>query len=132
MGEHEHPRDWRHIYKTRLRTSTAVLLLAFIVCSVIYGYTSQRYAPPETASTPRAVRTTATPEPEYTDPPTTRSSSSSVPSSSSSEESSEPGNSSPGGTGTQSSPATSTPRNWLDDLPIPGFGTTTTTAPPSS
>ncbi|WLP89904.1 hypothetical protein [Gordonia sp. NB41Y] len=131
MGEHEGPRDWRHIYKTRIRTSTAVLLVAFIVCSVVYGYTSQRYAAPETGTTSRVVNTTPR-EREYTDPPTTRSSSSSVPSSSSSEESSEPGNSSPGGTGTQSSPATSTPRNWLDDLPIPGFGTTTTTAPPSS
>ncbi|NDK92110.1 hypothetical protein GYA93_21445 [Gordonia desulfuricans] len=131
MGEHEGPRDWRHIYKTRIRTSTAVLLVAFIVCSVVYGYTSQRYAAPETGTTSRVVNTTPR-EREYTEPSTTRSSSSSVPSSSSSEESSEPSVSAPGGSGSPSGSPTSTTHHWLDDVPIPGIGTTTTTAPPST
>ncbi|GAC47464.1 hypothetical protein [Gordonia aichiensis] len=67
-----HRRDWRHIPRTRIRTSTALVSVLFIVCVVLYGYTSQRYGivdPP--APQPARHRTTVqtTPESTYSTPP---------------------------------------------------------------
>lgn len=48
---------WKYIYGTRIRSTTALLAIAFVVCTVLYGYTAQRYgvvAPPP----PQQPRTT--------------------------------------------------------------------------
>ncbi|MGC5247387.1 hypothetical protein ACPXB3_10745 [Gordonia sp. DT219] len=129
-------RNWGHLYHTRIRTSTTVLIVMFIVCWVIYGYTSQRYAPPpEPVNAPRqVVRTT---EPTFSRSSTTPSSStSSSPSSSSESSGASSGPSRPGSGGGPVSETGSgqptTPTNGI----VPGFQmpwetTTETTTVPS-
>lgn len=122
-------RNWKHIKGTRVRSGTAILVVLFVACWVMYGYTSQRYAPPEQPSTGRQVVRTS--EPTYREPTTTYSSttSSSVSSSDSGESSVQSG--APGaGAGEESSTGqSSAPSGGL----IPGFRlpweTTTTTVP---
>ena len=64
-------RDWSHIPHTRARTSTAIVGVLFIVCVVLYGYTSQRYGIVDApAPQPTHQRTTVetTPQSTYSTP----------------------------------------------------------------
>lgn len=66
-----HRRDWHHIPHTRIRTSTAIVSVLFIVCVVLYGYTSQRYGIVDApAPQPTHQRTTVetTPQSTYSTP----------------------------------------------------------------
>lgn len=124
-------RNWKHIKGTRVRSGTAILVVLFVACWVMYGYTSQRYAPPEQPSTGRQVVRTS--EPTYREPTTSYSSttSSSVSSSDSGESSVQSGAPGAPGAGEESSTGqSSAPSGGL----IPGFRlpwetTTTTTVP---
>ncbi|MFT4042877.1 MAG: hypothetical protein QM673_06930, partial [Gordonia sp. (in: high G+C Gram-positive bacteria)] len=62
MARLRRPRDWGHIPRTRVRTSTAVVGVLFIVAVVLYGYTSQRYGVVSPVSAPVGHdRSTSTP-----------------------------------------------------------------------
>lgn len=66
-----HRRDWHHIPHTRIRTSTAIVTVLFIVCIVLYGYTSQRYGivdAPAPRPTPHRTTVETTPEWTYSTP----------------------------------------------------------------
>lgn len=65
-----HSRDLGHIPHTRIRTSTAIVGVLFIVCVVLYGYTSQRYGIVEPPPAPTHHRTTVqtTPSATYSSP----------------------------------------------------------------
>ena len=65
--------DWQHIARTRMRTSTAILVTVFLACCVLYGYTSQRYGVVYSPARP-APTTSQTVEPTYEPPPSTSSS----------------------------------------------------------
>ncbi|MFE0751569.1 hypothetical protein [Gordonia sp. NPDC058843] len=65
--------DWGHIARTRLRTSTAILVAVFLACCVLYGYTSQRYGVVAPAPARPAPTTSQTVEPTYEPPPSTYS-----------------------------------------------------------
>ena len=116
-----HRRDWHHIPHTRVRTSTAIVSVLFIVCVVLYGYTSQRYGIVEPPPAPTHHRTTVqtTPSATYSSPTSypssTEPSDSLAPSVGGSEE---PG--APGEQGTQtgepSGQPTTTSRNGPFDL----------------
>ena len=120
---------WGYIYGTRIRTSTAVVALVFVVCVILYGYTSQRYgvvAPPP----PVAPRTTVT-TPTYSEPPssipssTAESSATTGTTQSPSAPSGESSTSAPSGFGDLlpgGAPQTTQPRT-----PEPPFATTQTT-----
>ncbi|MCF3939833.1 hypothetical protein VX037_01715 [Gordonia sp. Z-3] len=127
-------RDWGHVYKTRLRTSTAVLLIAFLGSSILYGYTSQRYGvvQPPAAPARTSVSTTVTPEPSWSSTPSSTSLTTTTTTTTDSvdgpdgDTEPEPG-SGTGDTGTQT-------RSTVPGLPgvvIPNFGRTpeTTTVP---
>ncbi|GAC66556.1 hypothetical protein [Gordonia soli] len=76
-------RDWRHLWRTRIRTSTFILVVAFVGMLALYGYTSERYGVVEPPQRPTPVRTTPTPTETWTPSstsPTSTSSSSSSPS----------------------------------------------------
>lgn len=127
-------RNWKYLYHTRIRTSTTILMFAFIVCWVLYGYTSQRYLPPvQPTNSNQVVRTTT---PTYTEPLTTYSSTHPSTSTSVSGESSGPtgsGGSNPssgpgaGQTGSSESPSSTTGGGF--QLPFLAPTTTTTTVP---
>ncbi|MFW0787204.1 hypothetical protein AAFP35_22120 [Gordonia sp. CPCC 206044] len=138
-GPISHPREWRHIYKTRIRTSTALLVAAFLGCVILYGYTSQRYGVVAAPSAPTRVSTsttpsTTTPLPSST---TTTTSTSTTPSTT---QTSESGTDETGGAGEQGATTgdeTTTAPNTIPGLPgvtLPNFGATPqtgeTTAPP--
>ncbi|MCX2756328.1 hypothetical protein [Gordonia sp. 4N] len=126
--------DWRHIARTRLRTSTAILVTVFLACCVLYGYTSQRYGVVYSPARP-APTTSQTVEPTYEPPPSTSSSTTTT--------STEPSttDSTSGVEGTDGSstdgapaPAPGTSRETipgLPNIPLPNFGgqTPTTTVP---
>jgi hypothetical protein len=124
-------RNWKHIYRTRIRTSTAILLVAFLGCWTLYGFTSQRYAPAPTPTAPAQVARTTTPT-YYSEPSTTYSSTTPSVSESVSGEPSESGTSGEEGDepapGTDESSTTTTNNNpfqWLR----PNNTNTTTTVP---
>ncbi|MGV9825353.1 hypothetical protein [Gordonia sp. NPDC003429] len=54
------PRDWGHIPRTRIRTSTALVTVLFVVSVILYGYSSQRYGVVSPAPEPVRRPTTAT------------------------------------------------------------------------
>ncbi|MGV9671343.1 hypothetical protein ACWDPV_12230 [Gordonia sp. NPDC003504] len=124
-------RNWKHIYRTRIRTSTAILLVAFLGCWTLYGFTSQRYAPAPTTTAPAQVARTTTPT-YYSEPATTYSSTTPSVSESVSGEPSVSGTSGEEGAesapGTDESSTTTTNKNpfqWLQ----PNTTNTTTTVP---
>ena len=66
-----HRRDWHHIPHTRVRTSTAIVSVLFIVCVIVYGYTSQRYGIVDAPAPPPTHHRTSvetTPETTYSTP----------------------------------------------------------------
>ena len=115
-----HRRDWHHIPHTRVRTSTAIVSLLFIVCVIVYGYTSQRYGivdAPAPQPTHHRTSVETTPETTYSTPSSSYPSTS-EPSSISGESenpSEQPGQ---GGAvpGTQSGQPTSTGGNGFSDF----------------
>ncbi|ALG85524.1 hypothetical protein [Gordonia phthalatica] len=67
-------RRMRHVYKTRVRTTTVVLVVAFIALSVFYAFSSQHYYP-ETVKQPvrnvqQSQTTTDEPTPTVSETPT--------------------------------------------------------------
>ncbi|MEE4021811.1 hypothetical protein V1Y59_01870 [Gordonia sp. PKS22-38] len=123
-------RDWGHVYKTRIRTSTAVLVIAFLGSVILYGYTSQRYGvvEPPTAPAPRSTQSTTT-EPSWTSTP-----SSTVTSTTTTTDSVETGTDGEPQTGAetgQEQTTTETTGPGLPQLPFPNFGGNqeTTTVP---
>lgn len=115
-----HRRDWHHIPHTRVRTSTAIVSVLFIVCVIVYGYTSQRYGivdAPAPQPTHHRTSVETTPETTYSTPSSSYPSTS-VPSGISGESenpSEEPGQ---GGAvpGTQSGQPTTTGGNGFSDF----------------
>lgn len=123
-------RDWGHVYKTRIRTSTAVLVVAFLGSTILYGYTSQRYGvvqpPPPPAPASSTIATT-TDEPSWSSTPPSMSETASYPTETDSEDSidTEPGPEGPTETQTRSTVP------GLPGVPLPNFGRTQqTTAVP--
>ncbi|MGJ0120436.1 hypothetical protein ACQ7HM_14630 [Williamsia sp. MIQD14] len=123
-----------HLFGGRLRTTTAVLLIAFAGVLMLYGQRADHYKTiDEEAAAASATRTAAprTTEdtPEYTEPATTRStprSSSSAPSTTSST-----GAETSSTDGSQPTTATTTPGLQLPTIPglvLPGQTPTTTPA----
>lgn len=51
----------RHVYKTRVRTTTVVLVIAFIALSVFYGFSSSHYNPETPTQTVRSTQQTVEP-----------------------------------------------------------------------
>ena len=122
-------RNWKYIKGTRIRTSTAIVLVAFFGAWVLYGFSSQRYLDDQPSTTPHVTQTT---EPTYREPTTTTESRPSVSSSEpsvtteSSDADTQTEDGQNGGSGTET---TTTTGGWLPTLPqVPGR-TTTTTAP---
>lgn len=126
----------QHIGRTSIRISTAILFVVFIVCCILYGYTSQRYGVVSPEPPRPAPRTSQVVEPTYERPlPSTYEESTSQTSSASST-TGEPGVE--GGTGTPlppgqtGLPSESTTRQTIPGLPgveIPNFGAPTPTTP---
>ncbi|MCR8897235.1 hypothetical protein NWF34_09765 [Gordonia sp. GONU] len=122
----------QHIGRTSVRISTTILFAVFIVCCVLYGYTSQRYgvvAPEPPRPAPKTSQVVDTPVYEEPVPSTFSETTSGSPSGSST---SEPGID--GGTegGTRSTSTPSTTRPTIPGLPgveIPQFGAPTPTTP---
>lgn len=50
------PRDFRHIYGTRARTSTVSMIVAFIGLLMLFGYTTDYYATLDAENEPVQVR----------------------------------------------------------------------------
>ncbi|WP_238422896.1 hypothetical protein [Gordonia sp. 'Campus'] len=126
-------RDWRHIARTRARTSTVLLVGVFLLCCVLYGYTSQRYGIVDPPARPAPKSTTQTVEPSYEAPSSTFSSTTEESSSTTDTSSGVDGTEGTSGTDSQV-PTTTTTRPTvpgLPNIPIPGFGgqTPTTTVP---
>ncbi|AZZ81390.1 MULTISPECIES: hypothetical protein [Gordonia] len=128
----------QHIGRTSIRISTAILLVVFILCCVLYGYTSQRYGivspePPRPA--PRTSQVVEEPTYEEPLPSTTyEESTSKTPSGSTTGEPGvEGGTDAPLPPGETRSPSQqSAPRNTIPGLPgveIPNFGAPTPTTP---
>ncbi|WP_232715482.1 hypothetical protein [Gordonia metallireducens] len=127
----------QHIGRTSIRISTAILFAVFIVCCVLYGYTSQRYGvvspePPRPA--PRTSQVVDQPTYEQPLPSTYERTTSESPS----ESSTTGGPGSDGGTetpvppGQTPTPSQSTTRPTIPGLPgveIPQFGAPTPTTP---
>ncbi|MDY6808923.1 MAG: hypothetical protein SW127_07880, partial [Actinomycetota bacterium] len=65
--------DWGHVYKTPIRTTTAVLLIAFFGCSTLYGYTSQRYGVVQPPPARVAPSSTTTSPPSFSSTPSSAS-----------------------------------------------------------
>ncbi|WP_439029600.1 hypothetical protein [Gordonia terrae] len=125
--------DWGHIARTRVRTSTAILVAVFIACCILYGYTSQRYGVVDPPARPAPTSTTQTVEPSYEPPPSSFSSTTEESSSTTDTSSGVDGTEGTSGTDTQV-PTTTTTRPTvpgLPNIPLPGFGgqTPTTTVP---
>ncbi|MBM7366254.1 hypothetical protein [Gordonia hydrophobica] len=59
----------RHIYKTRVRTTTVVLIVAFLGLWVLYSFTSQHYSPDENTTVTK-VQQTRQPSTTYQEPTT--------------------------------------------------------------
>lgn len=132
-GRHRRMFRWnQHIGRTTVRISTTILFAVFILCCVLYGYTSQRYgvvAPEPPRPAPRTSQVVDTPVYEEPVPSTSSETTSSRPSESST---GEPGID--GGTegGTRSTSTPSTTRPTIPGLPgveIPQFGAPTPTTP---
>ncbi|MDL9936829.1 hypothetical protein QSJ18_08765 [Gordonia sp. ABSL1-1] len=133
------PAGWRYVPKTRMRTSTLIIALAFVACSILYGYTSQRYGvvdEPGGSRAPAPRTSTAVPlyEPTESSPESSASrSTSSTPSTSASSESpatsetDQPGQPQPSST----NPTLPLPPGFPSvEIPIPGLGgAPRTTAP---
>ncbi|KAF0969027.1 hypothetical protein [Gordonia sp. YY1] len=128
---------WRqHIGGTSIRISTALLLVAFVLCGVLYGYTSQRYGVVAPEPPRPAPRTSQVVEPTYreTPPSTFSETTSETPSDVSTTD--EPGfggtdTSAPSG-GTRSPSTPSTTRQTVPGLPgveIPNLGAPAPTTP---
>ncbi|AZG48615.1 hypothetical protein [Gordonia insulae] len=126
-GQTTRHREWRHIYKTRIRTSTAILVALFVAGIVLYGYTSQRYG---VVAPPNPPPRTTTSTPTTTEPTTPWSSSTTTTGTSSAttttgegadDETGAPGEGGTQGTGGQSI----TTQQTIPGLPgvtIPNFG----------
>ncbi|MCR5976843.1 hypothetical protein GDN83_03620 [Gordonia jinghuaiqii] len=141
-GRRRLPFRWgQHIGRPTIRVSTAILLFVFVLCCVLYGYTSQRYGVVE----PQAPRPTPKPtvevvEPTYEAPP--RTSFSTTESGTSTTDVTGSGTGTDTGTGEQgpgpspssrgAPPPPTTTRQTIPGLPnfeIPGFGAPTPTTP---
>ncbi|ANY24420.1 MULTISPECIES: hypothetical protein [Gordonia] len=127
--------DWGHIARTRIRTSTAILVAVFLACCVLYGYTSQRYGVVAPAPARPAPTSSQTVEPTYEPPPSTTSSTTSTTTESSTTDTTG-GVDGTDGTSTDGtrSQTPSTSRETipgLPNIPLPNFGgqTPTTTVP---
>ncbi|GAB90357.1 hypothetical protein [Gordonia rhizosphera] len=119
-------RDWGHIYGTQIRTSTVVLVAAFLASVVLYGYTSQRYGIVSPPPARTQATTTTTPEPTWSYP----SSSSVSPSLSGS--ATTPGSGEEGSVGTESGQTASTAPRTIPGLPgvtLPNFDLPTGSTP---
>lgn len=123
-------REWQHIRGTRIRTSTAVLVISFLALFALYGYTSQRYgvvAPAQPEHTNHAPRTTHSHE--YSSTPSVSTTRSSETSESASEESGQFGDTQ--NTSTERAPITTTQMTIPGlpgvSIPVPAFPTTTET-----
>lgn len=123
-------RDWGHIRGTRVRTSTAVLVIAFIALLWVYGYTSQRYGVVDQTTQQPAPRTT---QQTYE---TTRSSTPSSSSASSTSVSATVGASESSSDSNAPAPAPGVTTTTTSipgipfQIPVPGLnGTTQTTSP---
>ncbi|MFT4126736.1 MAG: hypothetical protein QM662_10960 [Gordonia sp. (in: high G+C Gram-positive bacteria)] len=103
---------WAHIYHTRVRTSTVLLIAVFLVSWVLLGYTTQRYHHDEVQARPTPVATTT--EPIETAEPTTESSESSESSTTTEESSTDESTDS---TSTRTSTSSSRSRGLADLLP---------------
>ncbi|MFW0792437.1 hypothetical protein AAFP30_01365 [Gordonia sp. CPCC 205515] len=126
-------RQWHHIPRTRIRTSTAVMVVVFFGLLTLYGWTSQHYGVVAPVQQPAPTRTTTTTTPPYTysSEPTSSLPSVSRPRSS---EANSPGESGTDGTGVNPAPApeTSNPGYTVPGLPgvtIPRFGQPATPTP---
>ncbi|MEE3852877.1 hypothetical protein VZC37_21245 [Gordonia sp. LSe1-13] len=124
-------RDWGHVYKTRIRTSTAVLVIAFLGSVTLYGYTSQRYGvvEPPAAPAPRTTQSTTT-EPSWTSTPSSTSVTSTTTTTTDTVQTGTDGEPQTGDTG-QEQTTTETTGPQLPQLPFPNFGGNqeTTTVP---
>ncbi|EON30836.1 MULTISPECIES: hypothetical protein [Gordonia] len=126
--------DWGHIARTRVRTSTAILVAVFLACCVLYGYTSQRYGVVAPAPARPAPTTSQTVEPTYEPPPTTSSTTttSTEPSTTDTTGGVEgTDGTSTDGTGSQTPSTSRETIPGLPNIPFPNFGgqTPTTTVP---
>lgn len=86
-------RHTRHVYRTRVRTTTVVLVLVFIALTVFYAFSSQHYYPDVHKQPAQQVQQTRQPTTDETIPTTSESPSTSA----------EPTTTTP--TGTESSPS---------------------------
>lgn len=125
--------DWGHIARTRIRTSTAILVAVFLACCVLYGYTSQRYGVVAPAPARPAPTASQTVEPTYEPPPSTSSSTTTTESSTTDTTGGVDGTdgSSTDGTRSQTPSASRETIPGLPNIPLPNFGgqTPTTTVP---
>ncbi|GAA1480774.1 hypothetical protein GCM10009624_12140 [Gordonia sinesedis] len=123
-----HRRSWKHIYGTRIRTSTAILAVAFVALTVLYAYTSQRYgvvsAPPPQ---PRTTQSTPTVESTSSSPSSTVESSAPSVSATTGEDGVPGGRGEQGGTGTQDTTTRTVP--GLPGVTVPTFGRTPESTP---
>ena len=106
---------FNHIYRTRVRTTTVILVLLFFVGLAMYGCTTSYYGE---APTPPAYTRPAEPTSEHTPASTSHEPS---------HETSEP--SEPRASDESGTPSSPTTTHWYDRLP--GRGTTPTTQTPS-
>ncbi|MYR04862.1 hypothetical protein GTV32_00245 [Gordonia sp. SID5947] len=122
------PRDWRHVYKTRMRTSTAILLVAFLGSVVLYGYTSQRYgvvappAPQPARTTQSSTTTTETPKPSSTMRSTSSSTSTAESTTTTEDETGPNGDTGGDQTGQQEGTTTEETVPGLPGVRLPNFG----------
>ena len=142
-GRRRHlPIRWgQHIGRSSIRVSTAILLFVFVLCCVLYGYTSQRYGVVEPQAPRPAPRPTAEfVEPTYEAPPSTSFSTteSGTPTTDDTgsrtgtdtgtvEQGTDPSPSSPGAPGPPTTTRQTIP--GLPNLELPRFGAPTPTTP---
>lgn len=132
----------KYVGNTTIRVSSVVLLVVFIACCLLYGYTSQRYGVVSPEPPRPAPRTTQyTPEPTYerlpetstTVPSTSAESSESqfpLPGEPGSPGTGQPGESSDRGRSSDGGPTTDAPTiPGLPGVEIPRFGAPTQTTP---
>jgi len=103
-------RRTKHIYKTRVRTTTAVLCIAFILLSIFYSFSSQHYHPEDQVPRRSTVQQPVEPTTSEVIPPST-SVTSTAPSSPT--QTGTPGSTETGEQRPQSEQTTSTPRETL-------------------
>lgn len=130
-GDGPSRRDFSHVYRTPIRTSTAAMVVAFVGLLILYGYTSDHYAALDAQNEQRPAPTAPRFTPTHTTPPTTstsvsHSSQTSAPSASSTSDST------PSSSQSQvPSMQLPLPTEWLPQAPKSEVPTPGNQAPPS-